>query len=439
MEVSSNIVAIDLGTTKIVTIVGRKNATGYIHILDFQETPSQGIKYGEVKNILSVVNILRAQLNDIQIKLNIRINEVFVGIAGQNVRNIDGSTSLARDRYDVEISENELQKLENDILRIGVFPEEKIMQAVVKTYSIDGENDIINPVGRLGHSLTGHFHLVIVKKDSIHHTKLCMQKLDLQMNELILEPIASAMAVLSEEEKEAGVVMVDMGGGTTDMVVYVDNTIQHTAVIPFGGNIITSDIRYGLDILTEEAERIKKEYGACVASMMPNDKYFTIHGIGNRESMRVSMQQLALIIEARICEIINAVVMNIEPYKHKLRAGIVFTGGGAQIKYLKEYVRLRTGMYVEIGKPNKISSESPKNIIHPRFSTVIGLLMCATQTNTTHTVVENSNIGTAPNKPAAQNKTDQDKPETPNTVKTGINSMVGALKNIFIVPDTDDV
>ena len=257
------------------------------------------------------------------------------------------------------------------------------------------------------------------------------------MNNLILEPLASAMAVLSEEEKEAGVAMVDMGGGTTDMVIFVNKTIHHTAVIPFGGNIITSDIRHGLDILTNEAERIKQEYGSCVASMAPTNKHFIMPGIGNRKSREASFQVLASIIEARMCEIIDAVQMNIEPYKDKLKAGIVFTGGGAQIKHLKEYVTLRTGMYVEIGKPNKISSESPKEIIHPRFSTVIGLLMCAAEA-TAYNPENKINVNeaqveiTVPAEPVT--------PEKPGTQKTGIqSSLVGAFKSIFTVPDTDDV
>jgi cell division protein FtsA len=376
------LVAIDLGTTKVVSIVGEKIGERY-KILAYDEAVSLGIKRGQVENIQSVVSVVQPTLDKIKIMAGIpEIKEVYVGIAGQHIRYIENRTEILRENYEEIITNDEINKLEADAKNLYLNSGEKVLHAIPQAYSIDDNDDILDPVGRLGHKLVGHFHIIIEKGISTKHTDVCMQRLNLTLKELILEPIASAKAILSDAEKEVGVAMIDMGGGTTDLIIFHDGVIRHTAIIPFGGNTITHDIKIGCNIMSDYAEKIKIQYGSCLSSMVPGNKIVTVPGINGREPREISFKSLADIIEARIGEIMDMAFAEIKKYtenqnrKVKLGAGIVFTGGASQMTHLREFVKLKTGMDVRIGKPDYISSNSPKEIIHPKYSTVVGLIMC---------------------------------------------------------------
>ncbi|MDR2286396.1 MAG: cell division protein FtsA [Prevotellaceae bacterium] len=373
------LVAIDLGTTKIVSIVGEKTKNSKrLKILAYSEGRSSGIRHGQVENIHSVVGVVKNTLDSIKTTAGISdINEVYVGIAGLNIRYIVNRTEILRPIYEELITENDIKMLEDNARRLHINMGEKIVHVIPQTYSIDDIHEITDPVGRLGYKLAGNFMVIIEKGVSTRHTEVCIERLNLSLKELILEPMASARAVLSDDEREMGVVMVDMGGGTTDLIIFHKNVIRHTAIIPFGGNTVTQDIKTGCKITWKEAENIKIQRGSCMPAMVP-DTEILIPGENGKEPYKISFKLLACIIEARIKEILDMIFYEIRKYtdnNHELATGIVFTGGAAQIANLREFVKLKTGMDVRIGKPMYVSESSPKDIVHPKYSTAVGLVM----------------------------------------------------------------
>jgi cell division protein FtsA len=372
--------AIDLGTTKVVSIIGEKNNRGRINIVAYAEAPSTGIRHGQVENIMNVVGIVQNTLNNIRKTTGItNISEAYVGIAGLHIRYVENSIEILRPKYEELITDDEIKILESNACKLHVNEGEKIIHVIPQTYRIDDSDEITDPVGRLGYKLTGNFMVIIEKGISTLHTETCMERLNLTLKELILEPMASSRAVLSEYDKEMGVVMVDIGGGTTDLMIYDNKVVRHTAIIPFGGNTITWDIKKGCDVTLQDAERIKIQYGSCISSMVPENHFITIPGNGGRESREIPFKALACIIEARMIEIINMILFEIKRYTDKTQkfgAGFVFTGGGSQMTHLRELVKLKTGMDVKIGKPIYVSENSPREIIHPKYATAVGLVMC---------------------------------------------------------------
>ncbi|MDR1887364.1 MAG: cell division protein FtsA [Prevotellaceae bacterium] len=374
---SNYIVAIDLGTTKVVSIAGEKIDGGLYRILAYGETPSEGIRRGQVENIDSVTSAVIPTLNDIKAKMGItEIKNVYVGIAGQNITCIENRTEKIRDKYDEIITEAEIKSLEADARKLHLNPGNEVLHAVSKTYSIDETHGITDPVGRLGHKLTGHFLVIIGKEATRIHTDVCMRNLNLSLQKLILEPIASARATLSEEEREMGVAMIDMGGGTTDLIVYNEGTVKHTAVIPFGGNVITSDIKNGCGILFAQAEKAKIKYGSCTPPVHDN-QVVVVPGINGRPSREIRLSALTSIINHRLNEIIDMVMKEIERGDcGRLNAGIVITGGVAKMSGIETFLRAKTKMDVKTGKPDYVSADSPEEIRHPKYSTAVGLIMC---------------------------------------------------------------
>jgi cell division protein FtsA len=375
------LVAIDLGTTKVVSIAGEKiKDSGRIRILAYDEAPSIGIRYGQVENIQSVVSVVQTTLNNVKSMSGIpEISEVYVGIAGLHIRYIESRTEILRPKYDELITKAEIKKLESNARKLHVNSGEEVIHAIPQTYSVDDMDGITDPIGRLGNRLAGYFMIIIEKGISTRHTEVCMNRLNISLKGLVLEPIASARATLTEDEKDMGVVMIDIGGGTTDLVIYQDKVIRHTAIIPFGGNTVTQDIKTGCNIPLRDAERIKVQYGSCVSSMVSEYNIITIPGINGREPYEISFKSLAYIIEARMIEIMDMILFEIRKYtdnNRKLRAGIVFTGGGAQMTNLRELVKLKSGMDVRIGKPSSIAENSPGDIIQSKYSTAVGLIMC---------------------------------------------------------------
>ena len=288
---SNYIAAIDLGTTKVVTILGEKRSNGRFRIVAHADADSSGVRRGQVENIQHVIEAIKPTLQQVKESSGIdSIPEVFVGIAGQHIRCIESRADTTRNDYDVEITENEIKRLETDMYKIRMEPGEEVLHVIPQHYSIDGVHGISDPVGRLGQRLSGNFHVIIGNTSSVHHTELCIRRLGLIQKRLILEPLASAHAVLNDDEREIGVAMIDMGGGTTDLAIYHDKIVRHTAVIPFGGNSITEDIKKGCDILLRQAEQVKVQCGSCLASMVPNNTIIEVPGIAGRERRAIGFK-----------------------------------------------------------------------------------------------------------------------------------------------------
>jgi len=372
------VAAIDIGTTKIVAILGRKNEHGKLEILGLSKAQSKGVKRGVVLNIEETVNTISSVIKEVQDEAGVEFPDVFVGIAGQHIKSIRNRGYINRDSYDHEISQEDIDALIRDMYRIPIDVGEEIIHVLPQNYIVDNETGVKSPIGMSGKRLEANFHIVIGQVASARNIEKCVNRVGLKTNELILEPLASAAAVLTEDEKEAGVALVDIGGGTTDIAVYFDNVIRHTAVIPFGGNVITSDIKEGCSILLRQAEALKIQFGSALGDAAAEDRVVTIPGISGREPKEISFKSLAYIIQSRMEEIIDAVTFEIENsgFAEKLSAGIVLTGGGALLQDIKHLVNFRTGMDVRVGYPNEhLSGDGVKEANHPMFATSIGLII----------------------------------------------------------------
>jgi len=371
------IAAIDIGTTKIVAIVGKQNANNKLEILGMSKTGSKGVKRGVVLNIEETVHAIQTTVEEVQNRTGLLLKDVFVGIAGQHITSIRNRGYINRVSFEEEITQDDIHKLIDDMYNIPIEAGEEIIHVLPQNYIVDNETGVKNPVGMSGKRLEGNFHIVIGQIASAKNIEKCINRVGLQVNEMILEPLASSEAVLTEDEKEAGVALVDIGGGTTDIAVYYDDVIRHTAVIPFGGNVVTSDIKEGCSILSRQAEQLKIQFGSALGDLAQEDKIVTIPGISGREPKEISFKSLAYIIQSRMEEIIDAVMFEIEnsDVVDKLSAGIVLTGGGALLRHLPQLVKFRTGMDARIGFPNEhLAAESIEEVNQPMYSTSVGLI-----------------------------------------------------------------
>ncbi|MDR2585433.1 MAG: cell division protein FtsA [Prevotellaceae bacterium] len=369
------VAAIDLGTTKVVALVGHKTPYG-CKVVAYSETPSNGIMRGEVVNIQNVVGAIKPCIDDLQKKIGEKITKVYVGIAGQHIRCQSECNVLNRSN-DKDISIEEINQLEQNMYRARVEPGEEVLHVIPQCYHVDDFLEIGNPVGMMGKRIEANYRLFIGRTNSAEFSKRCVVQLGLKLEQLILEPLASAKAVLKDDEKELGVAMVDIGGGTTDLLIYKNNVIRYAAVIPFGGNIITEDVRQGCCVTLRQAEKLKIQYGSCYSDLSPEHKTITVSGIGEREHREISFRMLAKVIEARMEELMEAILyyIDISGYAEQLMAGIVFTGGAALTTNLTHYVKYKTGYEARVAKPENFTQDSCPEIVHPAYSCAVGLLM----------------------------------------------------------------
>ena len=378
METSEIIVGLDIGTTKIAAIVGRRNEHGKIEILGYGRTQSIGVKRGVVSNIENTVQSIKTAIEEASQRSGVDIEYVNVGVAGQHIKSIQHHGSIIRENNDIEISQEDIDILNNNMYNLNMSPGEEIIDVIPQEYIIDAEQGIKQPIGMLGNSLEANFHIIIGQTAAAKNIYKCVRKAGLEVVDLILEPIASAEAVLGEEEKEAGVVLVDIGGGTTDIAIFQDGIIRHTAVIPFGGDIITEDIKEGCTIIIKHAEELKVKFGSALASENKEEEIVSIPGLRGRRPKEITLKNLANIIQARMEEIIEHIYYEIKNsgYEKKLIAGIVLTGGGAQLKHIAQLTEFMTGMDTRIGYPNEhLASEVPEETTSPMYSTSIGLVI----------------------------------------------------------------
>ena len=378
MKKSEIIVGLDIGTTKIAVIVGRKNEFGKIEILGHGKTPSIGVRRGVVANIDNTVQSIKDAVAEASQKSGVEIKYVNVGIAGQHIKSLQHRGSMMRKESDVEISQDDIETLCNSMYNLNMTPGEEIIEVIPQDYSIDGDHGIREPIGICGSSLEANFHIIVGQTAAAKNIYRCVRRAGLEVVDLILEPIASAESVLSEDEKEAGVVLVDIGGGTSDIAIFHENVIRHTAVVPLGGNIITEDIKEGCSIVKKNAEELKVKFGSALAVENRDEEIVTIPGLPGRPPKEISMKNLASIIQARMEEIVEYVHFEIKNsgYEKKLYAGIVLTGGGALLRHLAQLVEFKTGMDTRIGYPNEhLANDVSADIASPMFSTGIGLVI----------------------------------------------------------------
>ena len=339
---SNNIsVGLDIGTTKIVAMVGVNNEFNKLEIVGTGKSESLGVHRGVVNNITQTIQSIQTAINDANSSSGHEISEVVVGIAGQHIRSLQHSDYITRVNPQEVIDENDIEKLIQQVYKLVMLPGEEIIHVLPQEYKVDGQAEIKEPIGMYGGRLEANFHVVVGQVSSIKNIGRCIKSAGLKMGDITLEPLASADAVLSNEEKEAGVALIDIGGGTTDLAIFKDDIIRHTAVIPFGGNVITEDIKEGCSIIEKQAELLKIKFGSAWPGENKDNEIVSIPGLRGREPKEISLKTLSKIINARVVEIIEQVFVEIKNYGHsdqknKLIAGIVLTGGGSQLNHLKQ-------------------------------------------------------------------------------------------------------
>ncbi len=408
MEATSSeiVVGLDIGTTKIVAIVGRKNENGKLEILGMGKSESIGVSRGMVSNIDKTVESIKLAVEDAETKSGVEIKVVNVGIAGQHIKSLQHRGIRVRNSVENEISQNDINLLIEDMYKLVMLPGDEIIHVLPQEYIIDNEQGIKDPIGMAGVRLEANFHIITGQVAAAKNIYKCLSKAGLQVKELILEPLASSEAVLSEEEKEAGIALVDIGGGTTDIAIFQDGIIRHTAVIPFGGNIITEDIKEGCGIIKNQAELLKIKFGSALASESQDNEIVSIPGLRGRPAKEISLKNLANIIQARMEEIVEHIYYEIKNsgYENKLICGIVVTGGGAQLKHITQLMEYVTGMDTRIGYPNEhLAKGNAENMTSPIFATGVGLVLKGFET------------------------LEQNKPEVNESVKTHSTKMKGGF------------
>jgi cell division protein FtsA len=378
MEPDKIIVGLDIGTTKICAIVGRKNEFGKLEVLGMGKAESEGVIKGIVVNIDKTVMAIEKAIKEASDMSGINIGVVNVGIAGQHIRSSIHHNSLLRDTKDDEITIEDVSRLTEDMYRMVVPSGSEIIHVMPQDYIVDYEEGIKDPVGMSGVRLEADFHVITAQTSAINNINKCVRRGGLEIADLILEPLASSLAVLSEEEKEAGVCLIDIGGGTTDIAIFFNNIIRHTAVIPFGGNILTTDIQNGLQVMSKQAEQLKTRFGKAIAEEASPNEVVSIPGIRNRTAKEISVKNLSSIIQARMEEIIEMAHVEIinSGYENRLAGGIVITGGGSQLSNLKQLVEYMTGMDARIGYPNEhLGRGKIEAVKSPMYATAVGLVL----------------------------------------------------------------
>jgi cell division protein FtsA len=378
MEQEKIVVGLDIGTTKICAIVGRKNEFGKLEVLGMGKAESEGVVKGIVFNIDKTVFAIERAIKEAGDQAGIDIGVVNVGIAGQHIRSFIQHGGITRTAKDEEIGIEDVERLTQDMYRMVVPPGSQIIHVMPQDYMVDYEEGIKEPVGMSGVRLEADFHIITAQTNAINNVNKCVKRGGLEISDLILEPLASSLAVLSDEEKEAGICLIDIGGGTTDIAIFYDNIIRHTAVIPFGGNIITNDIKQGLGVLPQQAEQLKTRFGRAIAEEASPNDIVSIPGIRNRAAKEISVKNLSNIIQARMEEVIEMAHAEIisSGFENRLAGGIVITGGGAQLANLKQLVEYMTGMDTRIGYPNEHLGKSKIEMVKsPMYATAVGLVL----------------------------------------------------------------
>lgn len=374
------IVGLDIGTTKIAAIAGRKNEYGKLEILGFGRANSNGVKHGQVLNIDETIKAIKMALDNCYASNpNLEINEVYVGIAGHHIKSLQTRGDIVRQETNEEITQREIDQLIADQFKTYIPAGDQIIDVIPQEFTVDNFQNIPNPIGYGGVKVGANFHIITGDKNAIRNINRAVEKSGLHTKDLVLQPLASASAVMGNEDLEAGVAIVDIGGGTTDLAVFYEGILKHTAVIPFGGENITNDIKTGLGVLKTQAEQMKVQFGSALANETKSNAWITIPGLRGMPAKEISVKNLSNIIQARMSEILDFVTYHLKQVgldNKMLNGGIVLTGGGAQLKHLIQLTEYVTGLNARIGFPNEhLAAGHIDELAKPVYSTCIGLIL----------------------------------------------------------------
>jgi len=420
---SSVIIGLDIGTTKVCAIVGRRNESGKIEVLGMGKAESLGVIRGEVRNIEKTVKAIneaieKARQSLLKNEIKLVLHSVHVGIAGQHIKSLQHRNSISLGAEAVEVSREDVKRLIADTNKLALSPGDKIIHVLPQEYAVDDWGDVLDPIGMSGVRLSSNFHIITGNVDAITNIYKSVDRSGLEVADLILEPLSSAEAVLTPEEMEAGVCLVDIGGGTTDVAIFKNGIIRHTAVIPFGGNIITKDVEEGCNVLKNQAEALKVKFGSALAEENKENEIVCIPSFHGRPPKEVSVKNLAMVIQARVEEIFESVLYEIKSSRleRKLNAGVVITGGGSQLKHIDKLAEYVTSLDARIGYANEhIGKTFVEEIKSPIYATGVGLVIKGLLAEEERVAISNS-----------KDDNGRKKTETDDEGKTG----VGFLKRL---------
>lgn len=378
------VVGLDIGTTKVCAIVASIDQNEKINILGIGKAPSEGLNRGVVVNIDKTVNAIKTAIEQAQLASGIQVRSVNVGIAGDHIRSMRSKGVVTINNKDSEILPKDVERLLEDCQRIMLPTDQQILHVIPQEFIVDGQDGINDPVGMSGMRMEADVHIITGLVSAAKNMYRCVERAGFQVADVILEPLASSYAVLDDEEKEAGVVLVDIGGGTTDVAIFQDNTIRHTAVVAIAGQKVTDDIRIGLSVLEDQAARLKHQHGHAFTDLIMEDQIITVPGIAGRPPKEIKKSILANIIQARMEEILEIVGIEIKRsgYLNELSAGIVLTGGGSLLEGMGPLAQEVLGMDAKIGLPMGLTGGLVNEVNSPIYSTGVGLVLHGMHTKT---------------------------------------------------------
>jgi cell division protein FtsA len=369
-------VGLDIGTTKIACIISELDSNGQLKIVGVGVSLSDGLRKGVVVNIDKTVRSIQKAVEEAELMAGQDVESVIVGIAGDHIRAINSKGVVAISRDDNEITELDVIRAIDAAKAVSIPMDREILHVIPQEFVVDEQKGIKDPIGMCGVRLETQVHIITGAVTSAQNIYKSVEKAGLKVRDLVLEPLASSYAVLEKDEKELGVALIDMGGGTTDIALYFDESIRHTAVVGLGGKNVTSDIAIGIRTPIDKAEEIKKQYGCAYSALVKNDEYISVPGVGGREQREVSKAVLASIIEPRLEEILSLALREIKrtEYSDMLGAGVVLTGGCALMEGIQELAEKVFEMPVKIGVPTGFGglTEAAKSPVH---ATGVGLCM----------------------------------------------------------------
>jgi cell division protein FtsA len=371
------IVGLDIGTTKVCAVVASVDEMGRFNVIGVGRSPSDGLTRGVVTHIDKTIRSIQSAVGEAETRSGIRIQSVIVGIAGDHIQSFQSRGVIAISGSDNEISQADVNRLIEDTKRVALPSDRKIIHVIPQEFIIDGQDGVYNPVGMSGIRLEANVHIITGLVTAAQNIYKCVQRAGLQIRDMVLEPLASSYAVLDEEEKEVGIAMLDVGGGTTDLAIFEDRTIRYTSVIGIAGNQVTSDLRKGLGVITEQAEKIKCQHGFAYLPSVIDDGPITVPGIGGRPPLEIDKRLIAQIVQPRMEEIFEWAAYEIKRsgYSRHLSAGVVLTGGGALLKGVAELAREVMGMPVKIGIPTGFNAGLVREVENPMYATCVGLVL----------------------------------------------------------------
>jgi cell division protein FtsA len=375
-------VGLDIGTSKIVAIVGKKNSAGQVEIVGIGSHPSKGLKRGVVVNIETTVNAIQRAIEEAELMSGCQIHSVYAGIAGSHIRSMNSHGIVAvRDR---EVAQADIDRVIDAAQAVAIPADQKVLHILPQEYVIDNQEGIKEPLGMSGVRLEAKVHLVTCAVNAAQNIEKCVQKCGLEVDDIILEQLASSYAVLTEDEKELGVCMVDIGGGTTDMAIFTGGAIRHTAVIPIAGDQVTNDIAMALRTPTQNAEEIKIKYACALTQLAGADETIKVPSVGDRPPRDLSRQALAEVVEPRYEELFTLIQSELRRsgFEHFVAAGIVLTGGTSKMEGAVELAEEIFHMPVRLASPQGVAGLADV-VNNPMYATGVGLLMYGLKQRTT--------------------------------------------------------